>query len=587
MPLVELVCELLGARSVDDLGRRGRLRDRISKELKGVSVTTTHRGDLKQRFRIGSVSEQSTAEYSFEMDGKRITMADYFKNQYNLKLKYPWLPVVFKGNGKTGFPMECLVITPSQKFTKRLSGQQVSDMIKATVQKPQERSSKINNAVKSILDYKNNPYMKSFGLEVSDEMMKVPARQLPAPELQFADRRTLSGKDGVWNLRGVRLVSTPPLQSIAFVFFVRVRMADAEDIRDVLLDKWAKTGVDIRVNSGDVPIVTQDPNAPGGIGSALKSAFESAMRSCKSRCQLIVCILDKEPKSLYQDIKRITLTEAGVLSQCLQYSHVSRANAIKDQYAANVAMKVNIKLGGATNTVDVLPGFDKPTMLVGADVTHPAPGSMAPSVAAIVTSMDKHATRYSTFLRVQGSRVEIIADMEAVIGEGLDRFKASLSVYPMKLIFFRDGVGSGQFREVRNQEVMAVKRALEARGLTNKCQVTFVVVQKRHHIRLFPEGGVSDRSGNCVPGTVIDSHIVHPFEYNFILQSHAGIQGTSRPAIYHVIYDEIKMHPDKLQQLCYNLCFLAERATRSISFVAPSYRAHLAAFCMAVSCFTI
>ena len=217
---------------------------------------------------------------------------------------------------------------------------------------------------------------------------------------------------------------------------------------------------------------------------------------------MLVCILDKEPKDLYRDIKRITLTEAGVLSQCLQYRNLQRE--IKDQYAANVAMKVNIKLGGATNTVDTLPVFDRPTMLVGADVTHAAPGSSQPSVAAIVTSMDKNATRYNTFLRAQGSRVEIIADIEAVIGQGLDRFKESVGIFPERVIFFRDGVASGQFEEIRGQEVLAIKRALDTRGLAEKTKIMFIVVQKRHHIRLFPIGrSEEDRSGNCLPGTVV------------------------------------------------------------------------------------
>ena len=38
------------------------------------------------------------------------------------------------------------------------------------------------------------------------------------------------------------------------------------------------------------------------------------------------------------------------------------------------------------------------------------------------------------------------------------------------------------------------------------------------------------------------------------------------------------MGSDTMQQLCYNLCFLSERATRSINMVAPCYRAHIAAF---------
>ena len=47
-----------------------------------------------------------------------------------------------------------------------------------------------------------------------------------------------------------------------------------------------------------------------------------------------------------------------------------------------------------------------------------------------------------------------------------------------------------------------------------------------------------------------------------------------------MVHDELQISPDALQQLCFNLCFLSERATRSISIVAPSYRAHIAAFCI-------
>jgi eukaryotic translation initiation factor 2C len=81
-----------------------------------------------------------------------------------------------------------------------------------------------------------------------------------------------------------------------------------------------------------------------------------------------------------------------------------------------------------------------------------------------------------------------------------------------------------------------------------------------------------------MPGTVIDTDVMHPIEFNFILQSHAGIQGTSRPTIYHCLYDEAKFTSDTMQQLCFNLCFLSERATRSINMVSPSYRAHIAAY---------
>lgn len=55
--------------------------------------------------------------------------------------------------------------------------------------------------------------------------------------------------------------------------------------------------------------------------------------------------------------------------------------------------------------------------------------------------------------------------------------------------------------------------------------ITFLTVQKRHQTRLFParrEEG--DRSGNVVPGTVVDSGICHPYEFDFFLNAHAGLQ---------------------------------------------------------------
>ena len=49
-----------------------------------------------------------------------------------------------------------------------------------------------------------------------------------------------------------------------------------------------------------------------------------------------------------------------------------------------------------------------------------------------------------------------------------------------------------------------------------KPSITFVVVQKRHHTRFFPlDKRDSDKTGNCLPGTVIESGITHPYEFDF------------------------------------------------------------------------
>ncbi|KAJ8092003.1 Protein argonaute-2 [Marasmius tenuissimus] len=108
-------------------------------------------------------------------------------------------------------------------------------------------------------------------------------------------------------------------------------------------------------------------------------------------------------------------------------------------------------------------------------------------------------------------------------------------------------------------------------------KITLVVVGKKHHIRFFPtENGRADPSGNCLAGTVVDSDITHPTEFDFYLQSHGGILGTSRSSHYSVLFDENKFNADSLQSLSFALCHVYARSTRSVSIPAPVYYADIA-----------
>jgi hypothetical protein len=54
--------------------------------------------------------------------------------------------------------------------------------------------------------------------------------------------------------------------------------------------------------------------------------------------------------------------------------------------------------------------------------------------------------------------------------------------------------------------------------------------------RFFPqnERDGDPKTGNCPAGTVVDRDVGHPTEFDFYLQSHGGLLGTSRPAHYSV-----------------------------------------------------
>ena len=107
--------------------------------------------------------------------------------------------------------------------------------------------------------------------------------------------------------------------------------------------------------------------------------------------------------------------------------------------------------------------------------------------------------------------------------------------------------------------------------------LTIVICGKRHHTRFYPtEAASGDSLGNPKPGTVVDQGVTAIYEFDFFLQAHGGLQGTTRPTHYYVVHDEIGFSADVLQKLTNDVSYMFARATKAVSLVSPAYYADLA-----------
>lgn len=106
-------------------------------------------------------------------------------------------------------------------------------------------------------------------------------------------------------------------------------------------------------------------------------------------------------KEIYRDVKMTSDNERGIPSQCIcaPKAGIGRDARVKgrDQYCANLAMKINAKLGGTNCAIVDVPesaipiiSQNKAFMLLGIDVSHPQTqeSEAEPSIAALVASMD-------------------------------------------------------------------------------------------------------------------------------------------------------------------------------------------------------
>ena len=180
---------------------------------------------------------------------------------------------------------------------------------------------------------------------------------------------------------------------------------------------------------------------------------------------------------------------------------------------------------------------------------------------------------------------EMIHGMEEITEKLIQAFlKRNKGKRPGRIIFYRDGVSEGQFLTVLNIELVAIRSACARIDPHWQPPITYIVAQKRHKTRLFPVNPKDSvgKNQNVPPGTCVDHTITHPNEFSFFLASHEGIQGTTKPTNYHLLWDDIPLesadYQDGMIKMTYYLCHVYARCERSVSYPAPTYYAHLAAF---------
>jgi len=114
-------------------------------------------------------------------------------------------------------------------------------------------------------------------------------------------------------------------------------------------------------------------------------------------------------------------------------------------------------------------------MVMGADVTHPTPGTDERSYMAITAAIDPCLTKWLTECRVQKSGVEYIRDIKIVTKKFIQAYGHRNGHLPEQIIMCRDGVGEGQFLPVLQKEVKDIKEACREIKTGYNPRLTFLV----------------------------------------------------------------------------------------------------------------
>ncbi|KRZ47735.1 putative protein tag-76, partial [Trichinella nativa] len=256
-----------------------------------------------------------------------------------------------------------------------------------------------------------------------------------------------------------------------------------------------------------------------------------------------------------------------LVTQCLLPRTISDV-AVKKSYSTmlNIAMKINMKIGGINTKLqedEVLDNYlyKNNALVIGVDVVHSsAVETHLPSIASVVGNVDGSVTKFHASVKIQPAKQELITGFIEQFSDRLLEYVDVNGTAPKNIIVYRDGVSEGQFMQVLEEELPALRRACKSFASNYRPLITFIVVQKRHHARFVccHEAAARGRGKNIPAGTVIDR------------------VGTSRPTRYYVLFDESNMDVNAMQSITYYLCHLYGRCARSVSIPAPVYFADLA-----------
>jgi eukaryotic translation initiation factor 2C len=454
-----------------------------------------------------------------------------------------------------------------------------------------------------------------MGFQVGKSLVTIAARVLAPPAIKYKKQNkevTVNPRFGSWNMADIQFHTAGNLGPWTYILFKSSRGRDNFDEDRVwqtvmkYKDFLARSGINATgfISQPPPPTIYLQDGQESANDAQIKDIFRKMHGAPPAtRPRFVFCILPYNDVAIYNSIKTVADTKAGIHTVCVDIKKFMKDQR-QDQYFGNISLKFNLKAGGINQTLDPSKlGIisEGKTMVVGIDVTHPSPGSKddAPSAAGIVASVDKVLGQWPAIFSIQEGRKEMVSALERMFLTRLRLWEKHNKTLPENIIVYRDGVSEGQYQLLLDQELPLIRKAcLQAYPATaTKAgipKVAIIVCGKRHHTRFYPaQETEADRSSNCGPGTVVDRGVTEVRGWDFFLQPHACLQGTARPCHYYVVLDEIfrgrkvkaphQNAADALEDLTHNMCHLFGRATKAVSLCPPAYYADL--LCTRLRCY--
>lgn len=595
----------------------GNFEQEINNEIIGTSVMTVYNRTL---YKIDGIDYNMTPEDEFmsRKDKKKIKFKDYYKEKYKIKIHNNGQPLLIHKDKRTGkeiylIPELCVTTGLSEK--DRANRTLMKNMARITKAPANIKLGKCKELIKDMKTKQlTREFLDEWGVKISSNPLQIKGNIIQAGNLIM--RNSNSGKPINLNLDSA---STNLDRS------TQTKMFNCKRIKKVIVfypqrgenekNNFLRT-LSMVTNDYDIKIEQleqiQMPNRPN---------FELYTQMCKGTIKpdTTGCIFilqgGKNKGKFYTEIKQLLINNLPVPSQMILTSTISRGRNLRS-IIGKMLIQFMAKLGGVPWVVDKMPFTNKPTMVIGIDISGQLTGKKK-HVMTLVGTTDRNFAKYHSQSKFISTWEEYSVNLVKMFETVVKAFIKQNKFAPHRIIVFREGVSKGMRKKTKEIEVDEIlKKSEELKKDENlkmikesHLKLLFVLVSRSNGTKFFMKGPGGGRNGrgdhrgrnagygrnrggygnqggnsnisNPVPGTFVYDNICKD-KNEFFLICQKSRQGISTPTNYYILHNDLESSGEfdneslkkALAILSYKLSFMYYNTVGSIKVPAPVHYAN-------------
>lgn len=400
---------LIDRRSVDEMAR----------VLKGSKLIMKIPGGDEKIKKFEGFSQNPADNEWFQIDGRDITVAQFFIQKYEIRLQFPKFPCL-KFTNKFTRSSSCIPIEffwtldEPMRFKGKLTDTQLDVFVKAVCSNPKDKKARIQRFCVAGGEYLGeSDVMREWGVSLERKMVTIDdCVVLPLPHMEMrasAPQMSVDTETGSFKItetapngqeRPIPPVELNETRIVVVVAFVETSKPGDDKKIDFLKTTLSAYGLNIAKNHGSFttddtaqrsPILITLPRGRSYDRNSkwLDDHFTKSNAYCESQTAatnlkhtpLHVFVFPRRNAASYATIKYYCDVKYGVPSQCTvrKVWEKMTGNAVTNTSAQNLLLKIVAKTGGiqyrlssfAHKNVERLQNPEDPVMIIGIDVSHP------------------------------------------------------------------------------------------------------------------------------------------------------------------------------------------------------------------------